>query len=36
VWIVEFLDGDREIGFASVSEDGRVLEVDTKETTDER
>lgn len=26
VWIVEFIEDDREIGFASVSMDGRVLE----------
>ena len=26
VWIIEFLKDDREIGFASVSMDGRVLE----------
>lgn len=30
VWIVEFLEGNREIGFASVSTDGRVLESEIK------
>ena len=30
VWIVEFLENGREIAFASVSPDGRVLETETK------
>ena len=30
VWIVEFIEDDREIGFASVSMDGRVLESETR------
>jgi len=31
VWIIEFIDDDEEIGFASVSPEGRVLEVDAKD-----
>jgi hypothetical protein len=30
IWIVEFIEDDREIGFASVSMDGRVLESETR------
>jgi hypothetical protein len=30
VWIVEFISDNREVGFASISDDGRVLEVETK------
>jgi len=30
VWIVEFIEDDNEIGFASVSMDGRVLESETR------
>ena len=30
VWIVEFILEDREVGFASVGNDGRVLETDVK------
>ena len=30
VWIVEFIEDDREIGFASVSMDGRILESETR------
>jgi hypothetical protein len=30
VWIVEFVSDNREVGFASISNDGRVLEVETK------
>ena len=28
VWLVEFVEGNKKIGFASVSKDGRVLEVE--------
>jgi hypothetical protein len=30
VWVVEFVSDNREVGFASISSDGRVLEVETK------
>jgi len=30
VWIIEFIEDDREIGFASVSMDGQVLESETR------
>jgi len=36
VWIIEFIEDDREIGFASVSEDGRVLEAEARHTDEDR
>ena len=30
VWIVEFIEDDNEIGFASVSLDGQILESETR------
>jgi hypothetical protein len=36
VWIIEFIEDDKEIGFASVSEDGRVLETEARHRNDDR